>query len=335
MRRYLHIIFCIFFFTENAYAVDKIGTTAAKFLHMNVGSRAVGMGGAFTSIANDASAMYWNPAGLGFHKVKEVFVNHSNWIADISFDYFGFSFPLLNNHYFGLNITSVTMDDMEVTHYGNENTGETFSASNYAVGATYSLNLTDRFSIGFNGKYIQENIANNRAAGFALDIGTLFSTPYGFMLGTSISNFGPKMKMTGDDLLVPVDIDETVEGNNESVTGYLSTDEFDLPLILRVGISDQITIGQFGMATWSIDVNSPNDNTMYLNAGLECSLFNQLLILRSGMNSLFLHDREKEISMGIGLNMQNILKRNLFINYSVETLSHLGETHQFSIQFAL
>ena len=335
MRRYLHIIFCIFFFTENAYAVDKIGTTAAKFLHMNVGSRAVGMGGAFTSIANDASAMYWNPAGLGFHKVKEVFVNHSNWIADISFDYFGFSFPLLNNQYFGLNITSVTMDDMEVTRYGNENTGETFSAANYAVGATYSLNLTDRFSIGFNGKYIQENIANNRAAGFALDIGTLFSTPYGFMLGTSISNFGPKMNMTGDDLLVPVDIDETVEGNNESVTGYLSTDEFDLPLILRVGISDQISVGQFGIATWSIDVNSPNDNTMYVNTGLECSLFNQLLILRSGMNSLFLRDREKEISMGIGLNMQNILKRNLIINYSVETLSHLGETHQFSIQFAL
>ena len=326
MRRYFHIIFCIYFFTGNAYAVDKIGTTAAKFLHMNVGSRAVGMGGAFTSIANDATAMYWNPAGLGFHKVKEVFVNHSNWIADISFDYFGFSFPLLNNQYFGLNITSVTMDDMEVTRYGNENTGETFSAANYAVGATYSLNLTDRFSIGFNGKYIQENIANNRAAGFALDIGTLFSTPYGFMLGTSISNFGPKMNMTGDDLLVPVDIDETVEGNNESVTGYLSTDEFDLPLILRVGISDQINIGQFGDISWSIDINSPNDNTMYVNAGLECSLFNKLLIL---------HDREKEMSMGIGLNMQNILKRNLFINYSVETLSHLGETHQFSIQFAL
>ena len=228
------------------------------------------MGGAFTSIANDATAMYWNPAGLGFHKVKEVFFNHSNWIADISFDYFGFSLPLLDNQFFGLNITSVTMDDMEVTRYGNENTGETFSAANYAVGATYSMNLTDRFSIGFNGKYIQENIANNRAAGIALDIGTLFSTPYGFMLGTSISNFGPKMNMTGDDLLVPVDIDETVEGNNESVTGYLSTDKFDLPLILRVGISDQITVGQFGIATWSIDVNSPNDNSMYVNAGIEC-----------------------------------------------------------------
>jgi len=335
MKKYFIIIFCIHFFIGHAYAVDKTGTTAAKFLHMNVGSRAVGMGGAFTSIANDATAMYWNPAGLGFHKVKEVFFNHSNWIADISFDYFGFSLPLLNNQFFGLNITSVTMEDMEVTRYGNENTGETFSAANYAVGATYSMNLTDRFSIGFNGKYIQENIANNRAAGIALDIGTLFFTPFGFMLGTSISNFGPKMNMTGDDLLVPVDINETIEGNNESVTGYLSTDKFDLPLILRVGISDQMNVGQFGVATWSVDVNSPNDNTMYLNAGLECALFNNLLIVRSGMNSLFLHDREKEMSMGIGLNMTNILKKNLFINYSVETLSHLGETHQFSIQFSL
>ena len=67
MRKCFIIIFSIHFFIGNAYAVDKTGTTAAKFLHMNVGSRAVGMGGAFTSIANDATAMYWNPAGLGFH----------------------------------------------------------------------------------------------------------------------------------------------------------------------------------------------------------------------------------------------------------------------------
>ena len=334
MMKFLQFILCFHLCLGNILAVDKIGTTAAKFLHMNVGSRAVGMGGAFTSIANDASAMYWNPAGLSFYNTKEVFFNHSNWIADISFDYFGFSLPLMNNHFVGLNITSVTMNDMEVTRYGNENTGETFAASNFAIGATYSLNLTDRFSIGFNGKYIQEIIANNDASGIALDIGTLFSTPYGFKLGTSISNFGPKMNMTGDDLLVPVDVDETIEGNNESVTGYLSTDDFDLPLILRVGISDDLNVGQIGIMTWSIDVNSPNDNSMYVNAGIECGLFNNLFVIRTGMNSLFLHDREKELSMGLGFNMTNILKKNLYINYSVETLSHLGEIHQFSIQFS-
>ena len=61
----------------------------------------------------------------------------------------------IRDSFLGLNITSVSMDDMEVTRYGNENTGETFSAANYAFGITYALNLTDRFSIGFNGKYIQ------------------------------------------------------------------------------------------------------------------------------------------------------------------------------------
>ena len=57
MMKFLQYILCFHFFLGNILAVDKIGTTAAKFLHMNVGSRAVGMGGAFTSIANDASAM--------------------------------------------------------------------------------------------------------------------------------------------------------------------------------------------------------------------------------------------------------------------------------------
>ena len=117
MMKFLQFILCFHLCLGNILAVDKIGTTAAKFLHMNVGSRAVGMGGAFTSIANDASAMYWNPAGLSFYNTKEVFFNHSNWIADISFDYFGFSLPLMNNHFVGLNITSVTMNDMEVTRY--------------------------------------------------------------------------------------------------------------------------------------------------------------------------------------------------------------------------
>ena len=43
--------------------VTKVGTTAAKFLSVGVSARANAMGGAFTSVVNDASALYWNPAG--------------------------------------------------------------------------------------------------------------------------------------------------------------------------------------------------------------------------------------------------------------------------------
>tara|TARA_B110000438_G_scaffold175009_1_gene167283 strand:+ start:2751 stop:3755 length:1005 start_codon:yes stop_codon:yes gene_type:complete len=331
MTRTYHILF-FFLLISFGYSVDKTGTMAAKFLSTNIGSRAVGMGGAFTALANDGSSMYWNPAGISYHRIKNAYVNHSDWIADISVDYFSVSFPIKEDHFLGINITSVTMGNIEVTRYGNEDTGETFSAFDHAFGLTYSLNLTDRFSVGLNGKYIQEKIANNHANGIALDLGTLFKTPYGFRLGTSISNFGPKMRMMGDDLLVAVDIDETIYGNNESVTGFLATDEFDLPLILRVGISNDIALGRFSKITWAIDANSPNDNANYVNAGIELALLNNILKIRGGLNSIFMEDRDRDLSLGIGIRSPTFIKQQFLFNYCFEALTYLGDTHQVSVE---
>ena len=317
--------------SSHLFSVDKTGTTAAKFLSIGAGSAAMSMGGAFTSVANDATAMFWNPAGLGFYKTKEVYFNHANWIADISYDYFGFTIPLSARNAFGLNITSVTMDEMEVTRYGNENTGETFKAADYALGITYAINLTDRFSIGFNGKYIQQSIASSHARGGAVDLGTIFETPFGFRLGTSISNFGPKLKMTGDDLLIAADVNQTIEGNNESITSVLSTDRFDLPLVLRFGISDEIIVGSLFRLLWSLDAVSPNDNANYINSGFEISMLNNLFFIRAGINSLFLAESEKEYSFGLGLNVPGLKNNKVIMNYSFESLEYLGSVQQVGI----
>ena len=330
MKQYIKIIIlCI----GMVYGVNKTGTTAAKFLSIEVGSNAVGMGGAYTSIANDATAMYWNPAGLSFHDTKEVYFNHANWIADISFDYFGITFPMNNKSVLGFNLTSVTMDEMEVTRYGNENTGETFRAADYAIGSTYAMNLTDRFSVGFNGKYIQQSIANSHAKGFAVDFGTLFITPFGFTLGTSISNFGPKLRMTGDDLLIGADVDENIEGNNESVTGVLSTDYFDLPLVLRIGVSEQFQMGPRNQIIISADAISPNDNANYINAGLKLQLLDGLISLYAGANSLFLDNAESEFSLGGGITIPQILNNSLSIYFTHEQMKFLGNSQQLSISF--
>ena len=315
------------------YGVNKTGTTAAKFLSIEVGSNAVGMGGAYTSIANDATAMYWNPAGLSFHDTKEVYFNHANWIADISFDYFGITFPMNNKSVLGFNLTSVTMDEMEVTRYGNENTGETFAAADYAIGSSYALDLTDRFSVGINGKYVQQSIANSHAKGIAIDIGTLFITPFGFTLGTSISNFGPKLRMTGDDLLIGADVDENIEGNNESVTGVLSTDYFDLPLVLRIGVSDQFQMGPRNQIIISADAISPNDNANYINAGLKLQLLDGLISLYAGANSLFLDNAESEFSFGCGITIPQILNNSLSVHFTHEQMKFLGNSQQLSISF--
>ena len=328
-KKYITILFLI----TCVHGVDKAGTTAAKFLSIGVGSKAVGMGGAYTSVANDATAMYWNPAGISFYNTKEVYFNHSNWIADISFDFFGITIPTNRKSMIGFNITSVTMDEMEVTRYGNEDTGETFTAADYAIGSTFATNLTDRFSIGINGKYIQQTIANSHAKGFALDIGTLFKTPFGFRLGTSISNFGQKLKMTGDDLLLGADVADNIDGNNESVTSVLSTDHFDLPLVLRIGISHDIRIGKSNSLTLSVDAVSPNDNANYVNAGGSINLLNNMISLYAGINSLFLEKSEKEIAFGLGLQVPKLFNNALMVHYSFETLKFLGNTQQLALTF--
>ena len=197
---------------------------------------------------------------------------------------------------------------------------------------TYSLSLTDRFSIGINGKYIQQTIASSNARGAAIDIGTLFETPFGFRLGTSISNFGPKLKMSGDDLLIGADVNETIEGNNESVTGTLSTDRFDIPLSLRLGISNELSFGEIGKLVWSIDAISPNDNANYVNSGMEMKMLNNLLYLRAGVNSIFLDKKEKEYSFGFGVNVPGVMNNKIFLNYSFETMRHLGSTQQIGIR---
>lgn len=320
----------LFFTVLSGQTVNKAGTTAAKFLSIGLGSQAVGMGSAFTAMAEDASAMYWNPSGIARTEGRHLYVNHLNWIADISVDYLGVIVPIRRGK-IGLSASAVTMDEMEVTRYGNEETGETFKAGSYAFGLTYALNLTDRFSIGFSGKFIQEKIANSSSQGLALDVGTLFDTPFGFRLGTSISNFGPRIQITGEDLLVSVDIDERISGNNESVTGLLSTDKFELPLLLRIGVSDDVIFGNLMKLTWAVDANYPNDNASYLNLGAQLSFLSDIAVIRGGWRALLLDERDGEFALGGGLKIPTP-DGSINVNYALEGFQYLGNVHQISVE---
>src|SRR5689334_19512550 len=142
-------------------AVTKVGTTSAKFLSIAVGARAVGMGGAFVAVADDPSAMYWNPGGIARLGQSEALFSHAAWVAGMSFNYGGVILPVENVGVFGVNVTSLSMDEMERTTVEQpEGTGQLFSAGSFAVGVSYARNLTDWFSIGTNVKYINEHIWN-------------------------------------------------------------------------------------------------------------------------------------------------------------------------------
>ena len=71
------LVVCVFASVPLAQTL-KTGTTSAQILKINVGPRAIGMGGAFTSIADDITSVYWNPSGTANIQSNEVYFNHSN-----------------------------------------------------------------------------------------------------------------------------------------------------------------------------------------------------------------------------------------------------------------
>jgi hypothetical protein len=325
---------CFFSHFVLAGGIKKVGTSAATFLRIPVGARATGMGSAFVSMMGDPTALYWNPSAVSSVLSNTLVVDHSLWMPGIYFDFAGLTVPVEDLGVFGLSITILHTNEMEVTTIEEPmGTGETFTASSFALGFTYGRSLTDRFSIGGTFKYIQESIYNSAATGIAFDVGTIYETPFaGIRLGASISNFGTKMQITGEDLNVRVDIAPDQEGNNQSIVGKLNTDRFDLPLIMRIGISGEVVNTENFRWTLSADGINPNDNSQSLNVGSEIGLLNEKLRLSAGYKALFLTENEDDLTFGIGLNNINVLGDVwISVEYAYQNFVHLSDSNRFTV----
>ncbi|PIP13827.1 MAG: hypothetical protein COX49_01065 [bacterium (Candidatus Stahlbacteria) CG23_combo_of_CG06-09_8_20_14_all_40_9] len=312
--------------------VSGVGTTAAPFLEIDVGARAIGMGGAFVAVADDATAIFWNPAGLSRLGRNEMIFNHTKWLADINFDFFGGILSVGNYGIVGISMTSLSTADMEVRTVDEpEGTGELFSVGSMALGLSYAKNLTDRFSIGFNTKYIQEKIWHMTASSFAIDFGTLFITQFNdIKIGMNISNFGMDMRLSGRDVMVYHDIDPTIMGNNELTAANLVTDGWSLPLTFRAGIAMDLLKTKNSRLTADIDAVHPNDNTEYLNIGMEY-VFNNLFSLRGGYSALFKRDSEEGLTFGAGIESYIGKMVLLKVDYAFTDFDRLGNTHRISL----
>ena len=317
---------------------DKVATTAAPFLKLGVGGRAMSMGGAQVALADDGSALYWNPAGLTSARTPTLMVAHNDWLLDITHDFVGLSLPIRPGEAIGLAFSALTMDDQPVrTLEAPEGTGLVYGVMDLAISAGYARQISDRLAFGISGKYINLSAYNEQAQTFAVDLGSILVTDFhGLKIGMALSNFGGDLQFTGRDLIVKVDTDDAIDGNYSS-DASLSTEPWPLPLMIRIGLSMDLLGSEpawirsdYSRLTLALDADHPNDGPEHLNLGVEYAL-REMLYFRGG----YRHNYDQESwSMGAGVKLQLNGLGRVKLDYAVKPMAVFGTTSILSVEFS-
>jgi hypothetical protein len=290
---------------QAAKVFEKVGTFDGQFLKIGIGARAEGMGGAFVAVANDASAVFWNPAGIDQDKT-EVMGNVARWPASLLFSQGAVVF-----HIKGLagavsvNARSLTMDNEPVrTSFRPEGDGTFFDAGYTAFGATYARSLTDKFSIGLNANLVQLGLADLSQQTVTFDLGTLYEVgTLGMKIGMVIQNIGSQVKF----------IDR----------------EARLPAVFRVGTSFQLLQSAQNQLIGSFEFSHPPDNAERANIGAEYG-FRDFLFVRGGYN---LNYDAEGFAGGAGVKFPvSVLHTVANLDYSYTDMRQLGEAQRLSLR---
>ena len=326
----------------------RVGTTTAEFLGIGYGPAGTAVGDAYVSMVDDISAVYWNPGGLSFMEQSQVIFSYQPWLVDINtyFTAAGLYLPRIGTMAIGF--FGVDYGDMEVTTIDmQQGTGETFFASDYAFTFSYARKLATWFGFGASAKYIRSNIWHTSASAMAVDLGVLIQTPFfsasgnddhGMRIGMSLSNYGTRMTYSGIDLLGSTDISPNEAGNYKDTKVYYSTDDWELPLIFRVGMSFLPIAATSNKFRIGVDALHVNNNSESVNVGGEYTVSAAgigKVFLRGGYRALFMEDSEFGPTFGVGILSEFFGNRGVQFDYAYRDIGVLGYINTFSVAIRL
>ena len=294
---------------------QRAGTASLQFLKIGVGGRSAAMGESFVAVANDASALFWNPAGAAQADQDQAIAAHTIWLVDIQHEFLGILYHLSPEEVVGLSVTSVHMDDMPVTtELQPLGTGSYFHFGDVAAGLTYSRKLTNQFSFGITARYYDETLDVLSMRGVLLDMGTYYWTGLGTLrFSAVVTNFGSQVSPTGTEVLT----------GGQTLSQFQS---FAPPTLFRFGFAFEPIKDESSSLTTSFQLNHPNDNSENLGIGLEYQWFNSFF-LRGGYK---VNVDEESFSFGVGVATTiDLLGVNL--DYGYTPYKTLGSVHRISM----
>ncbi|OGR84815.1 MAG: hypothetical protein A2901_06350 [Elusimicrobia bacterium RIFCSPLOWO2_01_FULL_54_10] len=177
--------------------------SGASFLKIGVGARALGLSSAYTAVADDVTALYWNPAGLASLHKRELSAMHAELFAQSRYNFLGYAHPTRVGT-FAFGAAYLNQGTLEGRGEDRRATSD-FSASDLALTFAGSRRLTPEWSLGASVKVIRSGIAGESAGGLAFDLGADWKLPGGKLrAGTAIQNAGPKMKFLEQGYHLPL-----------------------------------------------------------------------------------------------------------------------------------
>lgn len=319
-------------------AQTVIGKYAGEFMAIGVGGRALGMGGAFSAVANDVSAAYYNPAGLVAIQYPQVGLMHDERYGGlVNYNYGGVALPFGAEYTFAVTATRVGIDGISDTRNAliDKNTGKVIydinnplahidrslvkeiSNQDWAVYLSAAKNYDDKISYGINVKLISRSIGEYSAFGVGFDIGGLYRYTDNLTFGLCAQDITTTLVAwsTGrNELITP-----TIKAGTAYSTKVLNDKLEIIPALdLDIRFENRNYATQVHVGPVSIDPH----------AGVELN-YNKLFAIRAGYNDV------KQITIGAGIRLPKLNIDYTFARFAASEDDRLDDSHRISLMLTL
>ncbi len=291
--------------TGAAHAASRY---AGEFLGLGAGARSAALGSAYVALADDATAGYWNAAGLSALSSRQVHLTHSEHFSGlIQRDFVAVARPGRLLHGMALSVVRMGIDDIHFTELpeplqppstdNRPRIASTEQSADYALYLSGSRRLGGRLSLGLSAKAIYRHVASINAYGFGLDLGVRYQLSHQVALAANVRD------ITTTPIVWNTDISDRIQPS------------------LLLGLAYAIPIG--GQTTALLSTRSGGDTVtadVPLNAGLEYR--HHYITLRGGLE-------EGRQAFGLGLTPHH----NLDLDLAYLQHDALEATYQLSASF--
>lgn len=308
-----------------SFGNSRTATAGFQFLHIGPDAWSTGMARSHLAHVHDASALFWNPAGMAGVDSQWLHLNVSQtlYFAEMSLSALAAVHPVSKNTFVGTSLVLLSSGNMPVTtEFMPLGTGQYFRARHWATGLSLARILTDNFRFGVSLKYVGESYA-------ALQLSTLV-TDFGFQydvgkantrFAVGVSNFGFSTEPRGS-------IERLTLNGLDTVADF---DRVVVPAVFRIGLAwDPLLVDQHRL-TLCAQLNHPTDNNETYCLGAEYA-YRRLVFVRTGY--IFGLDVAGLPLFGFGLRWPQRFG-SLQLDYGFEQRSALGSLHRFSLSLSI